>query len=62
MVAVAVAAVAAIAAVAAVAAVVVVVFIALSQQFGSFQTRKLLMNRIVVRALELMLCRLRAIL
>ena len=37
-------------------------FIALSRQFGSFQKRKMLMNRVAVRALELILCRLRAML
>ena len=39
-----------------------VVFIALSGQFGSFPKRKMLMNRILVRALELILCRLRVML
>ena len=38
------------------------IFIALSPQFGSFQKRKMLMNRVAVRALELILCRLRAML
>ena len=37
-------------------------FIALSRQFGSFQKRKMLMNWVAVRALELILCRLRAML
>merc|ERR1712078_239422 len=37
-------------------------FSALPRQFGSFQKRKMLANRVAVRALELILCRLRAML
>ena len=42
--------------------IIIIIFIALSRQFGSFQKRKMLMNRVAVRALELILCRLRAML
>ena len=40
----------------------VFVFIALSRRFGSFHERNMLMNRTVARALELILCGLRAML